>query len=151
MAPYRLLALEGSMPAPSDLTAGEWTLVAPLLPAERGRSCRPAHDNRRVLNGILWVAHSGASWRSLPAEYGKWNSVYQRFRRWGRAGICAAVGRALGGMARSEASRPAAAKGAQIYVLRRAAALHFLAKRTRSPVPAAVALARRATPRAQAL
>jgi transposase len=71
----------------SDLTDREWTTIAPLLPPERGRNGRPAHDNRRFLNGMLWVARTGASWRDLPAKYGKWNSVYQRFRRWSRMGI----------------------------------------------------------------
>ncbi|PYO03952.1 MAG: hypothetical protein DMD89_00655 [Candidatus Rokuibacteriota bacterium] len=40
--------------ARGDLADAEWELVAPLLPAERGREGRPAGDNRVVVNGILW-------------------------------------------------------------------------------------------------
>lgn len=43
-----------------DLTDREWELVGPLLPPERGRPGRPGHDNRRILNGILWRAREGA-------------------------------------------------------------------------------------------
>jgi transposase len=124
------------MPAQSDLTDEEWAVLAPLLPAERGRRCRPAHDNRKVLNGILWVAHGGATWRSLPASYGKWNTVYQRFRRWGRAGICEAVAEALGKIARNEV-KTRVASGAQVYVLRRAAAVKLLTQPANSPRPEA--------------
>lgn len=70
-----------------ELTEAEWAIVEPLLPPERGRNCRPALDNRPFVNGMLWIARTGLPWRELPAEYGKWNSVYQRFRRWSMTGV----------------------------------------------------------------
>lgn len=79
------------MAADSDLTTDEWAVVGPLLPPERGRACRPSHDNRSVLNGMLWVAQTGAPWRSLPAEYGKWNSVYRRYDRWRKSSVWSGV------------------------------------------------------------
>jgi transposase len=65
----------------------EWALIGPLLPAERGRGCRPAQDNRRYFEGMMWVARTGAQWRHLPEEYGKWNSVFRRYRRWAVTGV----------------------------------------------------------------
>jgi len=40
----------------------------------------------KVLNGILWILHTGAQWRELPERYGHWQSVYDRFVRWRRDG-----------------------------------------------------------------
>ena len=62
-------------------------LIGPLLPAERGRGCRPAQDNRRYFEGMMWIARTGAQWRHLPDEYGKWNSVFRRYRRWVTTGV----------------------------------------------------------------
>lgn len=64
------------------LTNDEWAVIGPLLPAEQGRGCRPAQDNRRYFEGMVWMARTGAQWRHLPDEYGKWNSVFRRYRRW---------------------------------------------------------------------
>lgn len=42
---------------------------------------------RKFINAIYWMARSGAQWRMLPKEYGKWNSVFTRFNDWSKKGI----------------------------------------------------------------
>jgi transposase len=69
----------------------EWALIGPLLPPERGRDCRPAQDNRRYFKGMMWIARTGTQWRHLPDEYGKWNSVFRRYRRWVTTGVLEAM------------------------------------------------------------
>jgi transposase len=88
--------------ASGDLTDAEWDLVGPLLPPEGGRPGRPGHDNRPVLDGILWRAREGARWRSIPERYGKWNSVWRRFARWRDLGVFEAVFAALAGSGAAE-------------------------------------------------
>ena len=78
-----------------DLSEAEWRLLKDLLPPERGRKNRPALDNRAIVNGILWRIRTGAPWRDVPEKYGKWMTVYQRFRRWSQAGIWAAAATTL--------------------------------------------------------
>ncbi len=73
--------------ARGDLTAAEWAIIGPLLPPERGRWARPALDNRPFLNGMLYVLRIGCPWRDMHERYGKWNSVYVRFRRWAEQGV----------------------------------------------------------------
>jgi len=70
-----------------DLTDEEWDVIAGLLPSERGRKSRPAHDNRRFLNGMLHVLRVGCPWRDMHERYGLWNSVHVRFRRWAEQGV----------------------------------------------------------------
>jgi transposase len=78
-----------------ELTDAQWERLAPLLPPQHPPTGRPAKDHRSVLNGILWVVRTGAPWRDLPAAYGKWQTVYSRFRRWQEAGIWDQVLRTL--------------------------------------------------------
>ncbi|MFH0898208.1 MAG: IS5 family transposase [bacterium] len=37
---------------------------------------------KRFIESIYWIIKSGAPWRMLPEKYGKWNSIYKRFRNW---------------------------------------------------------------------
>ena len=69
------------------LSDAEWALIGPLLPSHRPRWARPAQDNRRFLNGMLHVLRVGCPWRDMHERYGKWNSVYVRFRRWAEQGV----------------------------------------------------------------
>jgi transposase len=70
-----------------ELTDEQWSRLASLLPPERPATGRPNHDHRRMLNAILWRYATGAPWRDLPVQYGPWESVYSRFRRWQLAGV----------------------------------------------------------------
>ena len=62
----------------SDLA---WKLLEPLMPTVKG-SGRPYSEHRKVLAGILWLLRTGAPWRSLPREFGPWQTAYKRFARW---------------------------------------------------------------------
>lgn len=65
----------------------EWSFFAPFVVAMGGKSGRPPEDHRKVLDGIFWMARTGAPWRDLHEYFGKWNSVYRQFRRWAEAGV----------------------------------------------------------------
>jgi transposase len=54
-------------------------------------------NDRRVLNGILWVLRSGAPWRDLPDSFGPYTTCYNRFVRWWRAGVWGRIMNALAG------------------------------------------------------
>ncbi|WP_182936299.1 IS5 family transposase [Aeromonas caviae] len=77
------------------LTPGaQWGLIEPQFPS-RSLIGRPTREPRQVLDGILWILHTGAPWRDLPERFGPWNSVYNTFRRWQDAGRIDAILEAL--------------------------------------------------------
>lgn len=69
------------------LTDVQWERIAPLLPGKKGDPGRSGRDNRRFVEGVLWMVRTGAPWRDLPQDFGKWSSVWKRFRRWALKGV----------------------------------------------------------------
>ena len=70
-----------------ELSEAQWRRLKPLLPGRIGMVGRPAEDNRRFVNGVLWVIRSGMRWADLPERYGKYKSVHKRCMRWAEASV----------------------------------------------------------------
>jgi hypothetical protein len=66
------------------MTDDEWTYFESFLIRRAGR---PPRNHRRVLDAVFWLMGTGAPWRDLPEELGKWNSIFRQFRRWADSGI----------------------------------------------------------------
>ena len=64
------------------LSKQQWERIAPKLPGKPGDPGATARDNRMFVEAVLWIARTGAPWRDLPREFGKWFTVYTRFWRW---------------------------------------------------------------------
>ena len=56
---------------------------------------RTGSDPRQFLEAVFWIARIGAPWRDLPSDFGKWNTIYRRFRDWARAGVFERIFKAL--------------------------------------------------------
>jgi transposase len=66
-----------------DLTDAQWAKLEPIILKRVvvwGGS--NANDNRIFVNGVFWIMRTGAPWRDLPPQYGKYNAVHRRHKRW---------------------------------------------------------------------
>jgi transposase len=59
-----------------------WTVLETVVRADAGRRGRPWNDHRLTLEAICWRFRTGSPWRDLPEEFGAWQSVWERHRRW---------------------------------------------------------------------
>ena len=80
---------------PSDLTAAQWRVLAPLLPPAKPGGRPRSVDLREVLNGILYVLRNGCTWRALPHDLPPWGTVWWYFRTWRQDGTWERVHEAL--------------------------------------------------------
>ena len=70
------------------LTDEAWAEIAPVLVTLNSRAGRPpVLSDRLFIEAVLYLARTGTPWRDLPEAFGRWDAVYNRFRRWERRGI----------------------------------------------------------------
>jgi transposase len=69
------------------LTDAQWAKMEPHCLGKIGDPGRSGKDNRLFVEAVLWIARTGSPWRDLPSAFGKWNSVYVRFRDWVKADV----------------------------------------------------------------
>jgi len=78
-----------------ELTDLDWRRIEALVSGREGDKGRHGEDNRLFVDAVLWIARAGAPWRDLPPQFGNWNSVFQRFRRWAKKGVWERIFNAL--------------------------------------------------------
>jgi transposase len=61
------------------LTDPQWARIAPLMPGGCKGKRGPRTNNRLFLDGLLWMARSGARWRDLPERFGDYRTVKRRY------------------------------------------------------------------------
>jgi len=69
------------------LDDSQWQKLEPLMVGKQGDPGARGRDNRLFIDAVLWVISNKSIWRNLPAEFGKWNTTYMRFRRWNECDI----------------------------------------------------------------
>ena len=79
-----------AVPATPALTPASQAAILGLLPAPAPTG-RPRRAVPEVLAGILWVTHTGAPWREIPAQYGPWRTCHDWYARWQRDGTWAHI------------------------------------------------------------
>jgi transposase len=82
------------------MTDEDWATVLQVFRACCSRRGDKGRDDRTFLGAMHYFAVPNITWRALPAEYGRWNSVWKRFWRLSRAGVFEAFFDALAAMSR---------------------------------------------------
>ena len=68
------------------LTDAQWAKMEPRCLGKPGDPGRSGKNNRLFVEAVLWIVRTGSPWRDLPPSFGRWNSVFTRFRDWVKAG-----------------------------------------------------------------
>lgn len=65
-----------------ELTDEQWAIIEPLLPKQKPGRGRPRADDRRTLNGIVYVLKTGCAWADMPRAYGSPTTCWRRLHQW---------------------------------------------------------------------
>jgi len=71
----------------TQMTEEDWAITLEVFDAAQSSRGEPGRDDRKFLEAIQYFTVHNITWRALPAEFGKWNSVWKRFWRLSRAGV----------------------------------------------------------------
>ena len=63
-----------------DLTDKQWSIIEPLIPAEKDGGRPRSTDMREVMNAIFYMLRTGCQWDYLPKCFPAKSTVYDYFR-----------------------------------------------------------------------
>jgi putative transposase len=65
------------------ITDAVWAELEPVLRTIKHYAGSPPQlSDRMFIEAVLYQARTGIPWRDLPDDFGNWDAVYNRFRRW---------------------------------------------------------------------
>jgi transcriptional regulator with XRE-family HTH domain len=71
-----------------SLSDADWHRVAAVLERIKPKAGSPPQQSDRMfIEAVLYVNRTGIGWRHLPEVFGKWDAVYNRYRRWEKNGV----------------------------------------------------------------
>lgn len=73
------------------LTDHQWSLIEPACLGKPDDPGRSGIDNRMFVERTLWIACIGSPRRDLPPDFGRWDTVFLRYRERGRADVFARI------------------------------------------------------------
>jgi transposase len=79
------------------LTKQQWEAIRVHLPQLKVSRWggRPRVEDRRCLEGILWILWTGAPWSELPRRYGSPSTCWRRLKQWEESGVLLKLWRAF--------------------------------------------------------
>jgi putative transposase len=65
-----------------------WAVLGPAVAAAKKNRCgqKPQLTERLFFEALLYIGRTSVPWRDLPGDFGAWDAVYNRFRRWVSSG-----------------------------------------------------------------
>ena len=93
----------------------QWDRIKDILPGREGHVGGTAADNRLVVEAVLYRFRTGIPWRDLPARFGYWKSVHQRFGRWAKTASATSLSASSIKLSTSAPLRPATTNSPEIF------------------------------------
>ena len=65
-----------------------WAVLGPAVATAKTNRCgqKPQLSERLFFEALLYIGRTSVPWRDLPGDFGAWDAVYNRFRRWVSSG-----------------------------------------------------------------
>ena len=78
------------------LSNKQWEIIAPLLPKQDiSKGGRPRADDKKTIEGIIWVLKTGSQWSEMPTVYGHYSTCWRRLNKWMKDGTWEKIWKAL--------------------------------------------------------
>jgi len=99
---------------PSDLTDEEWALIEPLIPPAKRGGLPRQHNDRGLVNGLMYILSTGCQWRYIPKDLPPRSTLHDYLTRWNYDGTLTKIHHELYIKCRDMANREASPTAAVI-------------------------------------